>query len=141
MDPVALAKIAAVFQRALAWVLSGGWRYITIGVLLVALSLQHGCLTRSQKALKAERAAHAADVKVCKDNDRKAKDAVAASIASVETLKMQADRDTEAAEKAARDADKRATAAVKRADQVLARKLEPAGVYASIHKLREDTTR
>jgi hypothetical protein len=81
------------------------------------------------------------DNQVCKDNDRKAKEAVAKANASVEAVRAQGLRDTAAAEKAAQQARSAAQVASKTAASIMARKAGAGGVCPAIHALRLETTR
>lgn len=140
MDPILAAKLASAGLKVVGF-LKANWRYVAIGVLALALVVQHGCLKRARADLKVERVAHAQDVRTAKDNDRKAKEAVAKANASVEAVRAQGLRDTAAAEKAASDARRAAQVASRTAAQVMARKAGPGGYCPAIHQLRLDTTR
>lgn len=138
---ISLGLKAAGIGKVVGGFLLAHWRETLIAVLALALLMQHGCLTKAQHALSAEKAAHAADNKLCKENDERARKALAASNASVEALRRQAVEDTARAQKAVDAAHAAAQRASSTAAQVMARKQVAGGVCPSIHALRMEMSR
>lgn len=132
--------LAALIAKLIAWGLKGGWRYIAIGSLVLALGVQHGCLRHAQEKLKTERVTHLRDVAICTDNQAKADAALKLSRGSIQALKDEGARATAAAEKALEKARRGSAVAGKQATAILARPTGP-NACAAVSSLRKDYPR
>lgn len=143
MDPItaaALALKAKAFAASAGKFMASYWREALIGTLVLSLAVQHSCLASAQHKLKAEKTAHATDLRICKDNDAKAKVAVAEANASVQALGDASKAATAKAQKAVQVQQKTVQRASKVAAGVMAHQTGPDACKA-IHALRMEVSK